>query len=59
MNTLMFVLAVVCLMLAIIGAGQGSVSKTAAGLTGAVLFALLGIGGFGEDEHRHRGRWDA
>jgi hypothetical protein len=56
MNSLMFVLAIACLMLAIIGAFRRDPGTAAAGTLGAILFALLGIG-MGPD--RERDRWDA
>jgi hypothetical protein len=56
MNTVMLVLAVVCLMLAIIGAFRKDPATAAAGTVGAVLFAILGIITGGDHE---RDRWDA
>jgi hypothetical protein len=56
MNTLMLVLAVVCIMLAIIGAFRKDPGTAATGTVGAVLFAILAIALGGGD--RERDRWD-
>jgi hypothetical protein len=60
MSTVLFGLAILCLMMAIIGACNGKPGPAAAGMVGAVLFALLGVSSMGEDEHKRlHGPWDA
>jgi hypothetical protein len=44
MNTMLAIVAVACLMLAIIGAFRRDPGTAAAGATGALLFTVLSIG---------------
>jgi hypothetical protein len=51
MNTIMLVLAVVCVIVAVHAACRRDAPTAAAGTVGAVLFAILTIA-LGNDEHR-------